>query len=63
MKQIFDQHNVGTSYIEKNYKDVLANLEIEGKIRAEPPASTRPKRKGKVTFADKVKVTFPPKTE
>ena len=59
MKHIYDQHNVGTRYIEKNYKDVLANLEIEGKIQANPPASKRPRRKGEVTFADHVKVTFP----
>lgn len=61
MKHIYDQHNVGTRYIKKNYKDVLANLEIEGKIQADPPANKRPKRKGEVTFADHVKVTFPPK--
>lgn len=63
MKQIFDQHNVGTPYIEKNYKDVLADLEIAGKIQAEPPASKRQKRKGKVTFGPKIKVTFLPKEE
>ncbi len=61
MKHIYDQHNVGTRYIKKNYKDVLANLEIEGKIQANPPASKRPRRKGEVTFADHVKVTFPPR--
>ena len=63
MKQIFDQHNVGTPYISRNYKDILTKLETEGKIHTNPPANKRPKRKGKVTFADKVKVTFPRKTK
>jgi hypothetical protein len=63
MKQIYNQHNVGTPYIEKNYKDILTNLEIEGKIQTNPPASKRPKRKGNVTFGPNVKVTFPTKEE
>ena len=61
MQQIFDRHNVGTRYVSGNYKEILAKLESEGKIQTEPPANKRPKRKGKVTFADRVKVTFPPK--
>ena len=63
MKQIYEQHNVGKPYIESNYKDVLAKLEAEGKIQADPPADKRLKRKGKVTFADRVVVTFPPGSE
>ena len=61
MKQIYDQHNIGKPYIPSNYKDVLARLEAEGKIQADPPADERPKWRGKVTFADKVSVTFPPR--
>ena len=63
MKQIYEQHNVDTPYIESNYKDVLATLEAGGKIRANPPADKRPKRKGKITFANHVIVTFPPRSE
>ena len=63
MKQIYDQHNIGKSYIPSNYKDVLARLEAESKIQADPPADERPKRSGKVTFADKISVTFPPRRE
>lgn len=59
MKQIYDHHNVGTSYISRNYKDILIKLEAEKKIQTDPQANKR--RKG--TFADRVKVTFPPKTE
>lgn len=60
MKEIYDQHHVGTPYISKNYKAVLNKLEAKGKILAEPPANERQKRKGEITFADSVKVTFPP---
>ena len=63
MKQIYDQHNVGTPYIEKNYKDILTNLEIKEKIQADPLASKRQKRRGKVTFGPNIKVTFPTKEE
>ena len=59
MKDIYDSHHVGTPYIKKNYKNALSNLESQGKITANPPASERPKRKGQVTFGDKVEVTFP----
>lgn len=59
MKQIFDQHNVGTPYISRNYKDILIKLEADGEIQTNPPSDKR--RKG--TFGDKVKVTFPPKTK
>ena len=69
MKQIYEQHNVDTPYIESNYKDVLAKLEAEGEIQTNRPVNKRPKRKDKVTgkkkvtFGDKVIVTFPPRSE
>jgi three-Cys-motif partner protein len=59
MQDIFDRHHVGRQYIEANYKLALNNLEAQEKIVAEPPASKRQKRYGKVTFANSVKVTFP----
>ncbi|MGB3419080.1 MAG: three-Cys-motif partner protein TcmP [Dolichospermum sp.] len=57
MQEIYMQHNVGRSYISKNYKTALINLESQGKITAEPPVNKRKKN----TFGDSVKVTFPPK--
>ncbi|MDB9487072.1 three-Cys-motif partner protein TcmP [Dolichospermum circinale CS-537/01] len=57
MQEIYMQHNVGRSFIDKNYKDALKNLESQGKITAEPPVNERRKN----TFGDPVKVTFPPK--
>ena len=55
MKQIYERHSVDKPYIEANYKKALTNMEIAGKINADPPANRR--RKG--TFADWVVVTFP----
>ena len=57
MKQIYEEHNVGTPYIDKNYKEILIKLEKAGRIQANPPSNERRKN----TFADTVKVTFPPK--
>jgi three-Cys-motif partner protein len=58
MQEIYQQHNVGTPFIEADYKQVLVELEAEGKISTTPAASKRPKRNGKPTFADKVMVSF-----
>lgn len=55
MIEVFEQHNVGTPFIKKNYKDVLLKLETTGKISANP----QNRRKG--TFGDEVSVTFPPR--
>lgn len=60
MQEIYEEHNVGRPYIEKNYKDVLRKLESEGKIMTDPPAVARRTRKGERTFAADVWVTFPP---
>lgn len=54
MREVYAQHNVGTPFIEKNYKDALIALEAAGRITAEPPMSKR--RKG--TFGPNVTVTF-----
>ena len=59
MQQIYEGHSVGRRYIKTNYKKALTKLEAQGTIKAVPPASDRPKRKGEVTFGDNVRVTFP----
>jgi three-Cys-motif partner protein len=61
MQEVYSQHHVGRRYISKNYKAALNTLEAKGKITADPPANKRRKHKGEITFADSVKVTFPPK--
>jgi hypothetical protein len=55
MLQVYEQHHVGKRYIKTNYKEALKNLESQGKITVDPPASKRRKN----TFADDVNVTFP----
>ncbi len=62
MVQVYERHHVGTRFVKRNYKEVLAVLEAAGRISADPPAQKRRKRKGRVTFADGVRVTFPPPT-
>ncbi len=61
MKEVYEQHNVGTPYVKANYKTVLAALEAEGKVKANPPAEAPKggKKRKKNTFADTVVVTFP----
>ncbi|MCK1698781.1 three-Cys-motif partner protein TcmP [Bradyrhizobium sp. 144] len=58
MREIYEQHSVDTPYIDKNYKEALRQLEVAGKITADPPAAERPKRAGLSTFANHVRVTF-----
>jgi three-Cys-motif partner protein len=59
MNAIYEDHNYGRRYIEKNYKDVLTKLEIAGKIQGNPSHDKRRKLKGEVTCADHVEFTFP----
>ncbi len=59
MEDVFNEHQVGTRFVQANYKDALRNLEAKGRITAQPPAAKRPKRKGVVTFSGKVVVRFP----
>jgi three-Cys-motif partner protein len=61
MEQVYQEHNVGTPYIKKNYKGVLRKLEASGKIVVDPPVTNRQKHKGEVTFGDRVEVIFPKK--
>jgi three-Cys-motif partner protein len=59
MKEIYERHHVGKRYIKRNYKDVLRQLEAEKRIVTDPPAERRRRRRGQVTFADRVQVSFP----
>lgn len=59
MDDVYMRHSVGTPYVSGNYKRALAGLEAAKEIKVHPPACDRPTRKGEVTFADSVLVTFP----
>jgi hypothetical protein len=63
MDDIYERHNYGRRYIDKNYKDVLTKIEIEGRIKGEPRYDVRPKRKGEITCAGWTKFTFPPRAK
>lgn len=55
MIEIYERHHPWKPFIKKNYKDVLKNLENQGKIVANPPSNQRKKN----TFSEDVSVTFP----
>ncbi len=58
MKEIYYKHNVGKSYVEKNYKDALLKMERNGTIKVEPPIFKRRKHKGHPTMGDECIITF-----
>lgn len=58
---IYGNNTVNTPYTKRNIKDALIELEAEGLVSVNPPAAQRPRRRGCVTMADRVMVTFPPK--
>ncbi len=53
--EIYERHSVDTPYVMKNYKEILTQLEGEGKIAVRSLKGSR--RKG--TFADHLLVKFP----
>ncbi len=59
MDAIYEDHNYGRRYIDKNYKDVLTKLEKAGKIKGNPSHDKRRKIKGETTCADHVEFAFP----
>ncbi|MBE7466830.1 MAG: three-Cys-motif partner protein TcmP [Planctomycetes bacterium] len=59
VRAVYESHSVDKPFILRNYKDVLKQLEAEGKVSIDPPASKRRKHKGEVTLKDEAVVTFP----
>ena len=55
LKQIYGSHSIDTSYVERNYREVLKQLENEGTISVR---STKGKRRPG-TFAEHVLINFP----
>ena len=55
LRQIYESHSVDTPYVERNYREVLRELETEGAISARP---TKGKRRAG-TFPDHVLISFP----
>ena len=57
MLEVYERHDVGKNYTEKNYKEALKKLESQSKITVERPSSKQKQN----TMGDKVTITFPPK--
>lgn len=55
LKEMYEQHSVGTPYLKKNYSEALRTLEAEGAIEAFSVNGKR--RKG--TYPDHVRIRFP----
>jgi three-Cys-motif partner protein len=60
MNEVFEKHNYGRRYIERNYKDALSKLEMDGKIIGNPPFNKRI-RNGEVTCGPNTSFVFPGK--
>jgi len=56
MREIYCEHSVGRPYLSRHYKNVLGELEAEGKISVSDPEG---KTRRKNSFADRLLVTFP----
>jgi three-Cys-motif partner protein len=56
VQEVFDQHNIDTPYIMKNYKEVLMKMHQEGIVAASRPGKTIRRN----TFPEDISVTFPP---
>ena len=56
VQDIYEQHNVDTPYIKKNYKSVLLIMEEDGEIQVADPMNKN-RRKG--TMADRLEISFP----
>jgi hypothetical protein len=56
VREIYERHSVDTPYVLKNYKDILTQLEADGKVTVRSVKGKR--RKG--TFAEHLLVKFPP---
>ena len=57
-KEIYEQHHPGKRYTNKNYREILLQLEAEGKVTMSPPAH---KRRKNTLSETGVQITFPPK--
>jgi three-Cys-motif partner protein len=57
-KMIYESHNIGTPYIESNYKDALLYLEENNKIVIEPNLNNRRKYQGKPTLGENLTIKF-----
>ena len=60
LREDYDKLHPRNLFVERNWRDVLSELEAEGKIGCVPPRKERRLQKGEVTFGENTVVTFPP---
>lgn len=61
LREDYDKIYPRNLLVDKNWRDVLSELEIEGMITCVPPRAERKVQKGEVTFGENTVVTFPAK--
>ena len=61
LREDYDKFYPRNLFVDKNWRDVLSELEIEGKITCARPRHLRRVQKGEVTFSENTVVTFPAK--
>ena len=61
LREDYDKFHPRNLFVERNWRDVLSELETEGKITCVPPRNERKVQKGEVTFGENTVVTFPQK--
>lgn len=61
LREDFDKFQPRNLFVDRNWRDVLSELEVDGKITCDKPRSERKVQKGEVTFGENTVVTFPPK--
>jgi hypothetical protein len=61
LRKEYDKYYPRNLFVEKNWRDVLSGLEIDGRIACVKPRHLRRVQKGEVTFSENTVVTFPAK--
>jgi three-Cys-motif partner protein len=59
LRDQFDTLHPRNLFVEKNWRDALSQLEVEGKVTCVPPRSERRVQKGEFTFGPNTVVAFP----
>lgn len=61
LREDYDSFHPRNLFVDRNWREVLSELETEGKITCVPPRNERKVQKGEVTFGENTVVTFPQK--
>ena len=59
LRDRFDTMHPRNPFVEKNWREALSQLEVEGRVTCVPPRTERKMQKGEVTFGPNTVVAFP----